>query len=260
MTANLFYVWALYFIEDMKIYRHTLVPQLRHKPIVLILDGHASHGKYDALKYLRTNNIIVLCLPPHCTHLCQPFDVVIGNLLKTKLKELILKFTLKDEFLGALYRQGILPAKDKRFLMIKALINAWNSILIPESAEKSFEITGLFPFDMSRLFESRFWYKTPDAKTNKAERNNLRLSNKNLTDPHTLLEIYNHKQQSPIEHLDLIPESDPNDFFHSLMFWRGASENVYQECECFLNLSSDVATNTGTYRNGNIIEEPNHLI
>jgi len=46
---------------------------------LLILDGHVSHINYKFLKYCEQNDIIVLCLAAHSTHLLQPLDVVLSR-------------------------------------------------------------------------------------------------------------------------------------------------------------------------------------
>jgi len=61
-------------------------PETREKaagsPRVLILDGHNSHvnGEFIAQAYL--NNILLLRLPPHTSHLLQPLDVGLFGPLK----------------------------------------------------------------------------------------------------------------------------------------------------------------------------------
>jgi len=45
------------------------------KPILLILDGHGSHESVKIIDLALTHNIMVLCLPPHTTHMLQPLDV-----------------------------------------------------------------------------------------------------------------------------------------------------------------------------------------
>ena len=44
-------------------------------PLFLILDRHSSHMTWQFLSYCLDNNIRVLCLPPHSTHLLQPLDM-----------------------------------------------------------------------------------------------------------------------------------------------------------------------------------------
>ena len=44
--------------------------------ILLIFDGHASHTKnLELINYARENGVVLLCLPPHCSHKLQPLDV-----------------------------------------------------------------------------------------------------------------------------------------------------------------------------------------
>jgi hypothetical protein len=51
----------------------------------LILDGHSSHITLDFLIHCREHKIMLLCLIPHTSHLCQPLDVGLFGPLKTAL-------------------------------------------------------------------------------------------------------------------------------------------------------------------------------
>jgi DDE superfamily endonuclease len=51
------------------------------KSRILIMDGYASYISIEALKFYIASNIIVLCLPSHSTHITQPLDVGIFQLL-----------------------------------------------------------------------------------------------------------------------------------------------------------------------------------
>ncbi len=42
---------------------------------MLLIDGHASHITTAAIQFCIDNKIILLCLPPHTTHLLQPLDI-----------------------------------------------------------------------------------------------------------------------------------------------------------------------------------------
>lgn len=43
-------------------------------PVLLILDNHESHLSIRGLDFCKENGIIVLSLPPHCSHKLQPLD------------------------------------------------------------------------------------------------------------------------------------------------------------------------------------------
>lgn len=50
---------------------------------LLLMDNHSSHTSYEAIKYARENNIILLTFSPHLTHKIQSLDVgMYGNFKK----------------------------------------------------------------------------------------------------------------------------------------------------------------------------------
>nr|XP_047132584.1 MFS-type transporter clz9-like [Hydra vulgaris] len=54
----------------------------KDSPVLLILDGHATHTKsIELIDIARENGVILLCLPPHCTHKMQPLDISFMKLL-----------------------------------------------------------------------------------------------------------------------------------------------------------------------------------
>ncbi|XP_053392256.1 uncharacterized protein LOC128554944 [Mercenaria mercenaria] len=59
----------------------------RDRPVLLIMDNLGAHLTPDAIDLARENQVEMLCLPPHSTHLLQPLDVRIFHLLKTNLSK-----------------------------------------------------------------------------------------------------------------------------------------------------------------------------
>lgn len=56
----------------------------RSHPTLLILDGHSSHTKnISVVTKARENNVIILSLPSHCTHMMQPLDVAVFKSVNT---------------------------------------------------------------------------------------------------------------------------------------------------------------------------------
>jgi hypothetical protein len=49
---------------------------------LLLLDGHESHINVEFSDWAEAHNILILALPPHSTHLMQPLDVSVFQLLK----------------------------------------------------------------------------------------------------------------------------------------------------------------------------------
>lgn len=86
-TRNSFLLWASNFINWLSNYRLSLSPELREKKAVLILlIGLNSRENPLALKALKQNNIEVIILPAHTTHLLQKFDVVLARPFKKSFK------------------------------------------------------------------------------------------------------------------------------------------------------------------------------
>lgn len=53
---------------------------------LLILDNHESHLSIAGLDYCKANGIIVLSLPPHCSHKLQPLDRTVYGPLKCTVR------------------------------------------------------------------------------------------------------------------------------------------------------------------------------
>lgn len=55
----------------------------KETPILLIMDNHESHCSLENVLYARDQGIVILTLPPHCSHRLQPLDVsVLGPFKK----------------------------------------------------------------------------------------------------------------------------------------------------------------------------------
>lgn len=59
----------------------------------LIFDGHGSHVQPELLRFCIDNNISLLLMPPHSSHLCQPLDVGVFSPLKAYLSAELDKIT-----------------------------------------------------------------------------------------------------------------------------------------------------------------------
>ncbi|KAF0684221.1 Pogo transposable element with KRAB domain, partial [Aphis craccivora] len=68
MQTDIFYRWLKKFIQ----FTHAS----KNNPVLLLLDGHATHTKnINLINLARENGVVMLCFPPHCTHRLQPLDV-----------------------------------------------------------------------------------------------------------------------------------------------------------------------------------------
>lgn len=66
MTTDLFPEYLKFFQSHVR--------AVIENPVLLILDNHVSHLSIKGLDYCKENGIVVLSLPPHCSHKLQPLD------------------------------------------------------------------------------------------------------------------------------------------------------------------------------------------
>ena len=123
-------------------------------PALLLLDGHSSHETLYTLA--KENKIIIICLPPHMTHLLQPMDVSFFKSLKSAW----------DQECEAYARD---PANGGKFVtkptFCSVLSKAWQKTSSrKENVTNGFRKCGIFPVKKMTLEEL-----TPQRKLNPAD-------------------------------------------------------------------------------------------
>jgi hypothetical protein len=106
---------------------------------LLILDGHGSHATPAFDQYCIEHSIVVLCMPPHSSHLLQPLDVGCFSVLKRSYGRLV----------EQKMRLGINHIDKQEFLLLyqQARIEA----LREKNIKSGFLATGLVPYDPDRV-------------------------------------------------------------------------------------------------------------
>ncbi|CAF4891595.1 unnamed protein product [Pieris macdunnoughi] len=70
MKLGVFEQWFDHFLTHVK--------PSKDDPAMLMLDGHLSHTKnLNVVLKAREKHVLIMCLPPHCTHKLQPLDVAV---------------------------------------------------------------------------------------------------------------------------------------------------------------------------------------
>jgi hypothetical protein len=59
----------------------------KEDPILVRLNNHENHGKFDAILYCRQNDVVTCTFPPQRTHRLQPLDVGAMGPFKTKVAQ-----------------------------------------------------------------------------------------------------------------------------------------------------------------------------
>ncbi|CAF1464872.1 unnamed protein product [Rotaria magnacalcarata] len=86
ITTSLFIEWFKSFIEHTKNVS---------KPLLLIMDNHSCHISIEVIELAQQNQIILLLLPPSCTHALQPLDTVTFSCAKQSWKRIVARYFLR---------------------------------------------------------------------------------------------------------------------------------------------------------------------
>ena len=147
MQKDIFVKWFERFISFSK--------PTKEKPVLLLLDGHATHTKsLELINMARENNVILLCFPQHCTHRMQPLDVSFMAPLSQYYSEEVRKWlqshpgrVVTINQIGKLYGAAFMRAASV------------------EMAVNGFRKTGIFPLD-SNVFPD--WMFEPAETTDRS--------------------------------------------------------------------------------------------
>ena len=170
MTRDLFVIWVFHFINFVKVYRSNLSPNLRSRPILLISDGHTSRENPLALHLLNRENIHLLILPAHCTHILQMFDVVIASAFKqsySKHFDVFFRQTEEDKTITS-------NVGKVRLASVLSIVAAWKETTSLVFTLKSAQKTGMFPVNQLEVTNSVFVHKLNDKEIKRYNERQIR--------------------------------------------------------------------------------------
>ena len=108
---------------------------------LLICDGHDSHITAVWIEHCMRNNIVLMVLPPHSSHLTQPLDVGVFGPLKT-----LMASALEPLISTELHR--ILKAE-----WLSAFVEAHDGAFSVQNIEAGFHGTGIFPYNLRKVLD-----------------------------------------------------------------------------------------------------------
>jgi len=117
----------------------------RDDPILMILDNHASHIGLQAVEFCRDNGIMMVSIPPHCSHRLQPLDISFFAALKTYYSRAC------DAWMAHHPGQAITEYH------VASLVNgAYQKAANVATAVNGFRASGIYPFDRDVFSEADF--------------------------------------------------------------------------------------------------------
>ena len=132
-----------YFTNDhfLNVLRHFVRYATSTRPLLLIMDGASSHINEESLQYATANEINILLLPAHTTHLLQVADVAVFRPFKNFWRH-------ECERVRAAKRRTCAPGEMgvKRSDILPAALAAWTHATTTENVISGFRATGIYPF------------------------------------------------------------------------------------------------------------------
>ena len=107
---------------------------------MLIQNGHTSHTSIKLIELACKNNIHLLCLPPHTTHVLQSLDIGVFKLFKANFSKACTKYLAKYP--------GRVATVDK---LASLIAEAWPLSLTMVNVLSSFKKCGIFPLNPGEI-------------------------------------------------------------------------------------------------------------
>lgn len=127
-------------------FKELFIPQTKHiqRPLLLIFDGHTSHLSLKTTRLAIENQIHLLCLPAHATHILQPLDVYTLKYVKTQWRSLLWDFNRKNSV-----------KKLDKPAFVRLYSQLYNYALLPGHCSAAFGKAGVFPYDPRAIKRSK---------------------------------------------------------------------------------------------------------
>ena len=114
-------------------------------PVILFMDGHASHINLELIRLARDRGVILFCLPSHTTHALQPLDVGVYGPLKSRWGKILKEY--KMETCAAVVDKTEFPGLLERL---------WEESFEAKHVKAGFRKAGLCPLTTEAITKSSF--------------------------------------------------------------------------------------------------------
>ena len=135
--------WVDHELFSFFLIEHFMVNAVPHRPLLLLLDGHSTHFEPKSLQVAKDNNIVIFCLPPHTTHVCQPLDCSLFKPLKQQWRQECHNFYQKNP--------GLVISK---YNFCGIFQEAWLKAITPTNVIAGFTKASIYPLNRDKILLS----------------------------------------------------------------------------------------------------------
>ena len=159
ITQEIYFEWFKFFIK--------CIPPPR--PVLLIEDGHGSHITLDVIELARKNDIHLLCLPSHTSHILQLLDIGVFKSFKSGYSKACRKYIMEN------------PGRVITSEVIASLVGeTWAHSITPMNILSGFKKSGISPLNPSEVSDRML---TPAAIFKPSSDASASASSSSLTPP-----------------------------------------------------------------------------
>lgn len=172
--------------------------------IFLLLDSHSSRRAPVTLQHLKDENIDVVTIPAHSSHILQPLDLTVFAAFKNYLRS---NLSFKDAT----------TADQKRACVLKATHKALYFSLYPETVQSGFARAGIHPFDPALILLRSDLIQPTDKPSDKLSRHKgggISIDGKVLTSETIIQQLRNEAATKPAKGSSFTPSLHQNLLTH----------------------------------------------
>ncbi len=132
INQEIYLEWFQFFLKN--------IPPTR--PVLLIEDGHSSHITIELIELARANDVHLLCLPAHTTHILQPLDVGVFKSFKSFFSKACHKYLVSN------------PGRVITTDVIASIVGeAWSQSMTPLNIMSGFKKCGIYPLNPGEIID-----------------------------------------------------------------------------------------------------------
>lgn len=122
-----------------------LIPALgEERPVLVIYDGHSTHVDVKVIELAIKNDVTILKLPPHTSHLLQPLDVAVFKSFKTKWDKKLVE-----------WQRHNVGTKMPKKVFAQTFAETWAETS-SDVIQSGFKKTGIHPFNSEVVPEDKY--------------------------------------------------------------------------------------------------------